>query len=748
MNRLFSPDSFRPDAVRKATLVLNVSQQPELQFSVRQGTVHDPEKGLSTLPVGALLDQLPAPFNLPALTTQLRQALNQPSPCQFQLDQPYQPMSLVCTYACELLRIDDTQVVLTLELLAGQEKHLALADIVETMPTGLIVFRAIRDEAGEIVDFQAILCNQFGADAVGYTREVMLTKPVSQRYSNMKEDAFFRQYVAVVTSGVAYTQLVFLPKLNLWLDISVIKYGDGMLISFQDVTTGQQTASLLTSVMKSSPAAVRYYETIRDPTGRIIDFMTGTGNELEAYRAFRPYPSMVGRRMLDLYPQLQANGTFDRYVAVVESGKSDRFEMEHKTDSQTTWFDCTAVAHDNGFVLTTLDISPFKRAQLELKHQAELTAEVLNSSASSILVLNPVYSEDGQIVDFRVKLANPATQTLFARFLGRDFMHEDIQQQTMLTLFPATRERDLFKALESVVSTDQPIYHSVDYPQFGITYDYAITPFQSGVLMITTDITPLRAYQQQLEANNAALIRSNDYLQQFAYVASHDLQEPLRKIYSFGDLLMKQHAGALNDTGLDLLQRMQNAAIRMQTLVKDLLEYSRLTTLEASLQPVSLQNLLRETLDDLETTVQDTAAVVTVDGDELPTIPGDKTQLGQLLQNLIANALKFTRPGLAPQVRITATLFRADQLPQPIHNTASRHWISLRVADQGIGFDEVYQERIFELFHRLHGRSKYTGTGIGLAVVKKVVENHHGQIMVQSQPGAGAAFTVYLPTDY
>ncbi|RYF66944.1 MAG: histidine kinase, partial [Cytophagaceae bacterium] len=393
MNRLFSPDSLRSGAVRKATLVLNVSQQPGLQFSVRQGTVQDLEKGLSALPVGALLDQLPAPFNLPALTTQLKQALNQPLPCQFQLDQPCQPVSMVCTYACELLRIDDTQLVLTLELLADSERPMALADIVETMPTGLIVSRAIRDETGEIVDFQAILCNQFGANAVGHSREAILSQPVSQRYTNMKEDALFRQYVTVVTSGEPYTQRVYLPKLKQWLDVLVVKYGDGMLISFQDVTTGQQTASLLTSVMNSSPAAVRHYETIRDPTGRIVDFLTGTGNELEAYRAFRPYASTVGRRMLELYPQLQANGIFDRYVAVVESGKSDRFEMEHKTDSQTTWFDCTAVAHDNGFVLTTLDISPFKRTQLELQHQAELTAEVLNSSASSILVLNPVYSE-------------------------------------------------------------------------------------------------------------------------------------------------------------------------------------------------------------------------------------------------------------------------------------------------------------------------------------------------------------------
>ncbi len=694
--------------------------------------------------IGAALDDLPLPFSSPELTRHLYKTLQLGISTQFLLEEPCLPAISPCRYTCQLIQIDAQQLVLSMDLLEP-EKPLSLENVVETMPAGLIVFRAIRDDDQAIVDFQAILCNQFGADVVGQSREVILTQPISQRYENMKEYAFFHQYVAVVETGQPHHQLLHLPTLNLWLDVSVVKYGDGMLVSFQDVTVGQQTASLLTSVINSSPAAVRYYETIRDASGQIIDFLTSTGNELEAYRSFRPYPSTVGRRMLDLYPQLKTTGTFARYVAVVESGTSDRFEIIHQTGSQTTWFDCTAVAHGNGFVLTTLDITPLKRLQLDQQRQAELLTGVLDSSASSIIVLDPLYDEDRQLTDFKVSLANPATETLFARFVGPDFRHEAMQNQTMRTLFPAVRERDLFRALVAVVETGQPIHQSIDYPQMRIAYDYAITPFQTGVLMITTDITPIRAYQQQLEANNAALSRSNEYLQQFAYVASHDLQEPLRKIYSFGDLLLKQYTDLFDDTGRDLLQRMQNAAMRMQTLVKDLLDYSRLTTMEASFDPVSLQTLLQDTFDDLETTIRETNATIKVNGDELPTLPGDKTQLRQLLQNLLANALKFTKPGQPPQVRITVELLRPDQLPQPVHPIGSRQWVSLQVADQGIGFDEAYQERIFDLFHRLHGRSKYTGTGIGLAVVKKVVENHHGLITAHSQSGAGATFTVYLP---
>ncbi|CCH01791.1 PAS/PAC sensor signal transduction histidine kinase [Fibrella aestuarina BUZ 2] len=689
--------------------------------------------------MGAQLDQLPLPFSTPALIERLESAVHQALPTQFTFAHPADG-----TYHCDLMQVDDCRLVLSLER-RDPEEPLALADIVETMPSGLVVFRAIRDEHQVIVDFQAILCNQVGADIVGQSRETILTQPISKRYEKMQEYAFFHQYVAVVESGKPHDQLLHLPTLDLWLDVSVVKYGDGLLVSFQDVTVGQKTASLLASVMNSSPAAVRYYEAIRDSDGQIIDFMTSTGNELAAYRDFRPYPSTTGRRLLDLYPHLKTNGIFERYVAVVESGESQRFETTYEGPSQLSWFDSTAVPHGNGFVITNLDITPFKRAQLAQQRQSELITEVLNSSATSILVLEPLYDEAHQLTDFRITLANPATQTLFAPFVGRDFTHESIRQQNLLTLFPAIRERDLFKALTAVISTGQPLQEAVDYPQLGITYDYAISPFQTGVLMITTDITPLRTYQQQLEANNAALVRSNDYLQQFAYVASHDLQEPLRKIYAFGDLLLKQYTPVLDANGQDLLQRMQSAAIRMQTLVKDLLDYSRLTTLQTPFEPVSLQDLLRATLDDLETTIQATKATITQSGDALPAIPADKTQMGQLLQNLLTNALKFTRPGEPPQVRITTHLLEADQLPYPARQSASNQWVSLCVADAGIGFDEAYQERIFELFHRLHGRSKYTGTGIGLAVVKKVVDNHHGLITASSQPGKGATFTVYLP---
>lgn len=725
-------------------LLLEFDQGATPRFLVRQATIEPLEMsdGFLMSLTGGTIDQLPLPLHSAELIGPLQHAV-QHGLTQFRFQHVL--AGSLQRYACQLMRIDDRQLVLSLEGLNEPSPEVVpdLEQVVEIMPTGLIVFRAIRDTEHTIVDFQATLCNQLGATITNQSREDILTRPISQRYNNMREHAFFQQYVDVVTTGKPRQQLLHLPSRDVWIDVSVVKYQDGMLVSFQDVTVGQKTASLLESVMSSSPAAVRYYETIRDSTGQIVDFMTSTGNELEAFRPFRPYASTTGRRLLELYPYLKTNGLFERYVAVVESGHSDRFEICYQQDSRTAWLDCTAVRHGNGLVLTTLDITPFKLTQLDLQRQTELITGVLNASASSILVLDPLYGEAGQINDFRVSLANPATLRLFAPFVGREFTQDDFLTSTLLTLFPASRQRDVFTALSQVVSTGKPIYHSADYPQLNVAYDYAITPFQKGVLMITTDITPLRSYQQKLEANNAALIRSNEYLQQFAYVASHDLQEPLRKIHSFGDMLLSQHAETLSPTGRDLLQRMQNAAIRMQTLVKEMLNYSRLTNHQTPLLPVSLQALTQDVLGDLETIIQETNATVTIG--QLPIIPGDKTQLRQLLQNLLANALKFSKPNQPPQVYLDAIILTAEQLPPSASTTVSSQWVSLTVADNGIGFDEVHQERIFELFRRLHGRNQYTGTGIGLAVVKKVVENHYGFINVHSQPGEGATFTVYLP---
>lgn len=271
-------------------------------------------------------------------------------------------------------------------------------------------------------------------------------------------------------------------------------------------------------------------------------------------------------------------------------------------------------------------------------------------------------------------------------------------------------------------------------------------PTPSGLLVTAAvrDITAqqeaaerLRTYARHLEQLQAALTQKNRELEQrnreleqFAYVSSHDLQEPLRKIVAFGDRLTERCGEQLDERGRDYLGRMQSAARRMQLLINDLLEYSRLTTRARAFERVDLRQAAQVTLSDLEVMIERTGGRVELG--ELETIDADPVQVRQLLQNLIGNALKFSRQGVPPLVRVWGRGAPGDLY-------------EIHVEDNGIGIDPKYVERIFTVFERLNPREKYEGTGIGLAICKKIAERHGGGIVVQSQPGQGSTFVVTLP---
>ena len=242
----------------------------------------------------------------------------------------------------------------------------------------------------------------------------------------------------------------------------------------------------------------------------------------------------------------------------------------------------------------------------------------------------------------------------------------------------------------------------------------------------------LRALAEELE-------RSNRELQDFAYVASHDLQEPLRKIATFSDLLRDEFADQLNEQGLHYLKRMESAAHRMGRLIRDLLAFSRVSTRPGSFEEVDLNQALADVLGDLEFRIRETGGKVDVG--ELGTIEADPTQMRQLLQNLIGNALKFHRDGVPPHVRVSGHY----ETPSGPDGDMREGIFQLEVEDNGIGFDLKYSDRIFSPFQRLHGREQFEGTGMGLAISRRIVERHGGTISARSTPGEGSRFIVRLP---
>ena len=249
------------------------------------------------------------------------------------------------------------------------------------------------------------------------------------------------------------------------------------------------------------------------------------------------------------------------------------------------------------------------------------------------------------------------------------------------------------------------------------------------ILLAIEDITARRFTEWRLAEQHRELERSNAALDEFASVASHDLQEPVRKILSFGDLLNTSAGPTLDGAAREYLARMLGAAARMRTLISDLLLYSQVTTRVQPFARTDLARVAREVIADLETSIAESGGRVEVG--ELPVIDADPLQMRQLLQNLLGNALKYRQKDTPPVVRLGCS-------------NGGQH-CRITVSDNGIGFNEKHASKIFRMFVRLHGRAEYEGSGIGLAICRKIVERHGGTIVATSTAGEGATFTVTLP---
>ena len=362
----------------------------------------------------------------------------------------------------------------------------------------------------------------------------------------------------------------------------------------------------------------------------------------------------------------------------------------------------------------------------KLQHRNE---SILNSAGEGIYGLD-LYGRTTFVNPAAAKITGWKVEELVGKSEGEVF-HRPVSGE-------ATPESD-----GSSESGDHKLFYRKDGSSFPA--EYVRTPIKEkdrdiGAVVIFKDITERKRAEEAINRKAAELARSNSELEQFAYVASHDLQEPLRKIQAFGDRL-KTKCDAVNlQEGRDYLERMQGAAARMQTLINDLLTFSRVISASQPFVPVDLNAVTKGVLSDLEVRIEQTKAKVEV-GD-LPTIEGDPLQMRQLLQNLIGNALKFQPPDAQPLIRIQGRLLKSPFAGTPEEDPGQ---CELTIQDNGIGFDEKYLDKIFAVFQRLHGRNEYEGTGVGLAVCRRITDRHGGTINAKSKPGEGATFIVTVP---
>jgi signal transduction histidine kinase/CHASE3 domain sensor protein len=362
---------------------------------------------------------------------------------------------------------------------------------------------------------------------------------------------------------------------------------------------------------------------------------------------------------------------------------------------------------------------------------------ILDTSRAGIISYKAI-REKNKISDFKIEFANPAIEELF------DVKREEIIGKRLLSVSPYAKGQGLLTTYIKVVETGEKqeleiCYNVRNENEYFLVF---LAKLEDGITASFYKITELKRYQNELQATIKTLAESNRQLEQFAYVASHDLQEPLRKIMVFGSHLSTLYKDKLDDKAVGLLSKMNQAAERMSKLIYDILNFSSLKK-EPAYVPVDLNVVLDAVLEDLELKVRQSNAIIKKE--TLPVIEAIPLQMNQLFHNLLSNSLKFAKQTEVPVIEIKCRAVSKEELTSHPELNLSAEYSVITFMDNGIGFNMQYAEQVFGMFKRLNDKAEYPGSGIGLALCRKVVENHNGIITAKAETGRGASFKIILP---
>lgn len=601
------------------------------------------------------------------------------------------------------------------------------------------VLQSVRNASGQIEDFTFTELNRVAEGLLGRSRETLIGARLCGLYPANRTSGLFDRYAQVVENRVPFENEfeTTTPGLSAtWLHVQATPLDDGLVLTTRDITERKLAEKAL---LESEARFRALFE--HNPDGVVL---------------IDPHDPNVPWAIVDCNDTFcQMNGyTRQELIGQSIDVLHDHALMAEQGEPLLEWIRAQGMAHGEGLhrhrdgftfeiesassIVTVggrelvlgldRDITQRKRAEATLlESEARFRTAIDYSPIGQALV-----ATDGHFIRVNNALAQILGYTT-DELLQIDFQSithpDDLELDLGLLNQTLNRERDSYQI--------EKRYRHRDGHEVMAQLDVALIrePHGQPLYFVSQiqDITDRRRVQKELQKFADQLERSNRDLQEFAQVASHDLQEPLRKIQMFGDRLKANSAASLDPTGMDYLERMRGAAGRMQVLIQDLLTLSRVAGQARTLVAVDLDRVVGEVLEDLEARIERSGGRVEVG--RLATIQADPLQMRQVLQNLIGNALKFHRPEEAPVVKVSGSL--RSQLRGQV--------FELRVEDNGIGFDEKHLERIFTPFQRLHTRSEFEGTGMGLAICRRIAERHGGTMSAQSVPGVGSVFSMCIP---
>jgi PAS domain S-box-containing protein len=640
---------------------------------------------------------------------------------------------------------------------ALQESYELLSGIFEGVQVNLSFQKALRDNEGTVKDFILNIINPAFLRSTGLTEQAR-GQHLSAVFPGIREHELWHRMEQVLYTGKPqrFETRYGYSGAESWQDISLVKFGDGVIASSLPITERKRTDAALRhqkDLYKKSLDAIPHLVWV-------YDLKTGTtvfNDQWHNYTGLSPEQCVdFDHRNSDVFHPSQSVEIRHKWSDLIAAGKAYSGEMlVRNAAGEYRWhLDMTLpVTSEDGavdmWIGTLTDVHEQFTSEKKLKETNDLLQTIFDTSIACIEVLECVYDHRYEIIDFTWKYYNHRT--------GLFLQRQDLLGKRLLQEYPVALKNGLFNRYISVARTGRPLeVELAPFPGTNTWLHVMISKLDDGVVVIYHDITARKQAELRLTENEQELLNLNAMLQQkndnletlhkelshFAFVASHDLREPLRKIRTFADLLVNQEQH-LSDKGKAYGQKIIGAATRMDALIDGVLDFSKTSTSQFHQKRLcNMSEILEASLLDMEESIRTTQAQI--EYDTLPMLYGNVLQLGQLFQCLISNALKFRRTDAAPRIRITTDFVE----PGTVAHAAAKPdqaYFAVNVADEGIGFDQQYADHLFKIFQRLHQSPAYDGTGIGLAICRKIMENHDGFVTARGIEGQGAIFTCYFP---
>lgn len=682
----------------------------------------------------------------------------------------------------------DGVVITFIDISDLRERDNIIKAVFDSSPNAIIALTAVRDEQNRMVDFKFQAANHTADKMIGLSNEMYIGRNVGQELSAAFGEDYFAKFTEVLRTekSTTYIHHHHVNGQDYWLEVIAVKMTDGLVVTLTDITDKKQSEEKL---RRNYGELMNVKENLRKLNLSLEDKVKERTVELsQSEERFRLVTKATNDTIWDwdlgknrmwwseaFYAAFgydkNDNGIFNSAFKLEKIHPADRKRVtdsiyQHINSGTRQWsaeyrfmradatyasiLDRASILHDEQgmpyrMLGSMLDVTELRRAEAEVASNIEQRKFLAEAMPLIVWTATPDGSLNFLNKEFE-KYSGLSTQNGLEHGWEK-IIHPDDQPELNMEWHEALRDGKGFSLEGRLRRYDGHYCWHIVKASPKKNPDGSIMMWVGTFTDIHDQKTAnellehrVKERTRELQQMNEELESSNIELQQFASVASHDLKEPLRKIHMFSNLIRDKYCAQIDQGAVNYLERIINSSARMTTLVNDLLSFSRLSV-NHLFKPTDLNSLLKDILADLELIIQEKNAVINIGNlPEIEAVPG---QMRQVFQNLLSNALKFSRKDVAPVISVKSDMVASKSFDSPAANTGS--YCRIVIADNGIGFDEQYRDKIFTIFQRLHTKEKYEGTGIGLAITKKIIDKHNGLITANSVENEGSKFILLLP---